>query len=110
MDTIDALRCLIRTVHGLPGVPAAPDPGAVPADGQQRRDSGPRTSLHGRPYHRGRADHRAVFAGFATGDLAAFQQFVFDTAVAVLLDATIVRTVLVPATMKLLGNANRYMP
>ena len=38
-----------------------------------------------------------------------FQQFGFAMAVAVLLDATIVRTVLVPATMKLLGNANWYM-
>jgi len=52
----------------------------------------------------------AVFAGFATGDLVAFQQFGFAMAVAIFLDATIVRTVLVPATMKLLGNANWYMP
>ena len=52
----------------------------------------------------------AVFAGFATGDLVAFQQFGFAMAVAVLLAATIVRTILVPATMKLLGNANWYMP
>ena len=52
----------------------------------------------------------AVFAGFATGDLVAFQQFGFAMAVAVLLDATVVRTVLVPATMKHLGNANWYMP
>ena len=52
----------------------------------------------------------AVFAGFATGDLVAFQQFEFAMAVAVPLDATIVRTILVPATMKLLGDANWYMP
>ena len=52
----------------------------------------------------------AVFAGFATGDLVAFQQFGFAMAVAILLDATIVRTVLVPATMRLLGDANWYMP
>jgi len=34
----------------------------------------------------------------------------FGLAVAVLLDATIVRCILVPATMKLLGNANWYLP
>jgi len=47
---------------------------------------------------------------FATEDLVAFQQFGFAMAVAIFLDATIVRSVLVPATMKLLGNANWYMP
>jgi len=38
------------------------------------------------------------------------QQMGFGLAVAVALDATIVRTVLVPATMKLLGNRNWYLP
>ncbi len=40
----------------------------------------------------------------------AFQQFGFAMAAAILLDATIVRIVLVPATMKLLGDRNWYMP
>ena len=52
----------------------------------------------------------AVFGGFATGDLVAFQQFGFAMAVAILLDATVVRTVLVPATMNLLGDANWKLP
>ncbi|MFC2058080.1 MMPL family transporter [Chloroflexota bacterium] len=52
----------------------------------------------------------AVFVGFASGDLSMFQQMGFGLAVAVLLDATIVRSVLVPATMKLLGNKNWYLP
>jgi RND superfamily putative drug exporter len=52
----------------------------------------------------------AVFAGFATGDLAMFQQMGFGLAVAVVLDATVVRTVLVPATMALLGERNWYLP
>jgi len=34
----------------------------------------------------------------------------FGLAVAVAIDATIVRSVLVPATMKLLGNRNWYLP
>ncbi|MGB7861656.1 MAG: MMPL family transporter, partial [Acidimicrobiia bacterium] len=52
----------------------------------------------------------AVFAGFAAGRLVSFQQMGFGLAVAVLLDATIVRTVLVPASMKLLGDWNWYLP
>lgn len=52
----------------------------------------------------------AVFAGFAAGDLVMFQQLGFGAAVAVLLDATIVRSVLVPASMKLLGSWNWYLP
>ena len=52
----------------------------------------------------------AVFAGFAAGPLAALQQMGFGLAVAVALDATIVRSVLVPASMKLLGDRNWYLP
>jgi RND superfamily putative drug exporter len=52
----------------------------------------------------------AVFGGFALGDLVAMQQFGFGLAVAVLLDATIVRLVLVPASMRLLGDWNWYLP
>ena len=52
----------------------------------------------------------AVFSGFARGDLVMFQQMGFGVAVAVLLDATIVRLVLVPAAMQLLGDRNWYLP
>jgi RND superfamily putative drug exporter len=52
----------------------------------------------------------AVFSGFAAGELVMFQQMGFGLAVAVILDATIVRTVLVPASMALLGNWNWYLP
>jgi len=52
----------------------------------------------------------AVFWGFAMGDLIMFQQMGFGVAVALLIDATIVRSVLVPATMKLLGRRNWYLP
>ncbi len=52
----------------------------------------------------------AVFAGFAVGDLVMFQQFGFGLGVAVLVDATVIRSVLVPSTMKLLGNTNWYLP
>jgi putative drug exporter of the RND superfamily len=52
----------------------------------------------------------AVFWGFAMGDTIAFQQMGFGVAVALLIDATIVRVALVPATMKLLGTWNWYLP
>ena len=52
----------------------------------------------------------AVFSGFAAGELVMFQQMGFGLAVAVLVDATVVRTILVPATMKLLGRWNFYLP
>jgi putative drug exporter of the RND superfamily len=52
----------------------------------------------------------AVFAGFAAGDLVMFQQMGFGIAVALLIDATLVRCVLVPAAMQLLGEHNWYLP
>jgi uncharacterized membrane protein YdfJ with MMPL/SSD domain len=52
----------------------------------------------------------AVFAGFARGDLVMFQQMGFGIAVALLIDATIIRSMVVPATMTLLGRWNWYLP
>ena len=51
-----------------------------------------------------------VFAVFATLSMPFFKQFGVGLATAVLLDATIVRGVLLPATMKLLGARNWYLP
>jgi RND superfamily putative drug exporter len=52
----------------------------------------------------------AVFAGFAAGRLVQLQEMGFGLAVAVFLDATVVRSILVPATMELLGDRNWYLP
>jgi uncharacterized membrane protein YdfJ with MMPL/SSD domain/pimeloyl-ACP methyl ester carboxylesterase len=51
-----------------------------------------------------------VFAVFATLSLLFFKQFGVGLAAAILIDATIVRGVLLPATMKLLGTRNWYLP
>ena len=51
-----------------------------------------------------------VFVGFATGDLVMFQQMGFGVAVALAIDATLVRTVLLPAAMTLLGERNWWLP
>ena len=52
----------------------------------------------------------AVFGGFALGKMTMFQQMGFGLGVAVLVDATLVRSILVPATMTMLGKRNWYLP
>src|SRR5262245_9286720 len=52
----------------------------------------------------------AVFAGFAAGELVMFQQMGFGVAVALLIDATLIRSVLLPSIMHLLGPWNWYLP
>ena len=51
-----------------------------------------------------------IFGTFALGRGINGQQFGFGLGVAVLIDATIIRSVLLPATMKLLGDWNWYLP
>jgi uncharacterized membrane protein YdfJ with MMPL/SSD domain len=52
----------------------------------------------------------AVFSIFAVLSMLFFKQFGVGLATAILIDATIVRGVLLPATMKLLGEWNWYLP
>jgi RND superfamily putative drug exporter len=52
----------------------------------------------------------AVFGGFALGQIAFFQAMGFGLGAAVLLDATIVRSLLVPSVMRLLGKHAWYFP
>ena len=52
----------------------------------------------------------AVFLGFAMGDLIMFQQMGFGVAVALLIDATLIRSVVLPSAMKLLDRWNWYLP
>ncbi|MEA2582387.1 MAG: putative drug exporter of the superfamily [Thermomicrobiales bacterium] len=52
----------------------------------------------------------AVFAGFASASLVFIQQLGFGLGVAILLDATVVRSILVPSAMALLGDRNWYLP
>ena len=51
-----------------------------------------------------------TFSAFAIGDSQEMKQLGVGLAVAILIDATIVRAVLLPATMKLLGKRNWYLP
>jgi len=52
----------------------------------------------------------AVFSIFATLSMIEFKQMGIGLAVAILIDATLVRAVLLPAAMKLLGERNWYLP
>ncbi len=51
-----------------------------------------------------------VFSGFAAGQLVMFQQLGFGVAIALLLDATIIRSVVLPSLLVLLGEKAWYMP
>jgi RND superfamily putative drug exporter len=51
-----------------------------------------------------------VFAGFVLGDDPVVKMLGLGLATAILVDATVVRVVLVPATMKLMGDANWWLP
>jgi RND superfamily putative drug exporter len=52
----------------------------------------------------------AAFSGFVAGSLVGLQQFGFGLAVAIFLDATIVRALLVPSLMALFGRWNWWLP
>jgi len=52
----------------------------------------------------------AVFLGFALGDDPTIKMMGVGLATAIFVDATVVRMILVPATMKLLGDANWWLP
>jgi uncharacterized membrane protein YdfJ with MMPL/SSD domain len=51
-----------------------------------------------------------TFGSFATGEIVTLKEIGLGLAIGVLLDATVVRIIMVPATMKLLGNGNWWMP
>jgi putative drug exporter of the RND superfamily len=52
----------------------------------------------------------AVFAGFARGQLLQFQEMGFGVAAALILDATLIRLVILPSTLSLLGQRSWYLP
>ena len=51
-----------------------------------------------------------IFSAFALGREVGLQQFGIGLGVSVLIDATVIRSILLPATMKLLGDRNWYLP
>jgi RND superfamily putative drug exporter len=51
-----------------------------------------------------------VFSGFARGQLVMFQEMGFGVAIALLLDATLIRIVVLPSALSLLGRRSWYLP
>ncbi len=52
----------------------------------------------------------AAFAGLMLGSIAALQQFGLGLAAGILIDATLIRMLLVPSYMQIAGNLNWYLP
>jgi RND superfamily putative drug exporter len=52
----------------------------------------------------------AVFSGFARGDLVMFQQMGFGVAASLLIDATVIRSIVLPSLLALLGDRSWYLP
>jgi uncharacterized membrane protein YdfJ with MMPL/SSD domain len=52
----------------------------------------------------------AAFMGFVAGSIVGLQQFGFGLAAAIIIDVTIIRALLVPSVMKLLGRWNWWLP
>jgi RND superfamily putative drug exporter len=52
----------------------------------------------------------AVFSGFARGELVMFQQMGFGVAASLLIDATIIRSIVLPSLLALLGDRSWYLP
>ncbi len=101
----------VRAVDGLPRLPADADPRGV----RQDAATTPTAVAYGLRTTGGIITGAAiimvaVFAGFAAGRLTSLEQMGFGLAVAVFLDATVVRSILVPSTMRLLGDRNWYLP
>ena len=105
------VRDPVRALDGLRGVPAQPRTRGVVAHGVERAGCGrtawPRPDGSSRPRPRIMV---CVFLAFVLGEDAATKMFGVGLSTAILVDATLVRMVLVPATMKLLGRANWWVP
>ena len=105
------VRHPVRPVHGLRGVPAVPDPrGLARAPATRTAASSAACPSTGRVISSAAAIMVAVFLGFATEVDVVVKMLGVGMAVAILLDATVVRMVLVPATMSLLGRWNWWVP
>ena len=100
----------VRTLDGLPRVPAHAHPGAVRPTGDTVDAVIHGIAATGRIITGAALIIVVVFAGFATGDLVMFQQMGFGVGVALLVDATLIRMVIVPAAMSILGRWNWYLP
>ena len=104
------LRHRLRPLDGLRGLPAVAHPGGVRPHRRQRDRRRRRSGATARVITAAALIMVFVFGSFVLGAEVALKLIGFGLAVAVLIDATIVRMVLVPATMELLGDWNWWLP
>ena len=104
------LRVRLRAVHGLRGVPALADQGGLGPDRRQRPGGRPRPPAHRPDRHLGGRPDRGRVPRLRGRGAADHQEVGLGMAIAVVLDATVVRMLLVPATMKLMGRWNWWAP
>ena len=104
------LRVRLRAVHGLRGVPAVADQGGLGPDRRQRPGGRPRPPAHRPDRHLGGRPDRGRVPRLRGRELLTIKMVGLGMAIAVVLDATVVRMLLVPATMKLMGRWNWWAP
>ena len=97
------VRDPVRPLDGLPRVHPEPDPRGVRPRREHGRGDLARDQVDAGVVTSAAIVMVAVFAVFATLSMLFFKQFGVGLAAAILIDATIVRGVLLPASMKLLG-------
>ena len=106
----DDVRHRVRAVDGLRGLPAVPGQGGVRPHRRREAVGRRRPRRDGPRHHRRGRDHDRRVRRFLLEDDRVIKLFGVGLAVAVLLDATLVRMLLVPATMELLGDKNWWLP
>ena len=106
----DAVHDPLRALDGLRGVPPVPHQGGVARTGDNATAVADGLAKTARVITAAAAIMFCVFGSFVFGDVRVLKVFGLGLAVAVFIDATIVRMVLVPATMELLGDANWWFP
>ena len=100
----------LRPVDGLRGLPALPDQGGVRPHGRQPPAVALGLERTGRIVTAAAALLAIVFVALATSSVSFIKLFGIGLAMAVLLDATLIRAALVPAFMRLAGDANWWAP
>jgi RND superfamily putative drug exporter len=106
----DDVRGPLRAEHGLRGVPALADPGGARAAGLHDGGGGRGAGADRAGHHGGRADHGGGVQRLRPEPGGVHQAHRARPATAILVDATLVRMVLVPAVMQLLGERNWWLP
>ena len=106
----DAVRHRLRTVDGLRGLPPVPGARRMGPHGDSRLSVADGLASTARVITAAAAIMVVVFGSFLGESDRIVKLFGLGLSVAVLIDATIVRLLLVPATMELLGDRNWWIP